>query len=67
MRQAELGKLDLDKPVSQYIDPWNAKQTPPNLPLASLYGPTINSVTTRMLLQMRSGLQDVGCFYLSCV
>jgi hypothetical protein len=60
MRLVEAGKLDLDAPVHQYIDPWNAKQSPPVKSLVGLWDgdTTINKVTSRQLLQMRSGLQE---------
>jgi hypothetical protein len=65
MRLVEAGKLDLDQPVHQYIDPWNAKQSPPVASLAELWGgrlskegQMIEKVTSRQLLQMRSGLGE---------
>ena len=60
MRLHEEGLLDLDAPVHTAIDPWLAKQTPPQPPLLDIWGgdTTINTVTGRQLLQMRSGIQD---------
>ena len=60
LKQAETGNLDLDKPISFYLDPWFHRQGIP--PLATLWegqsGGDIAQVTTRMLLQMRSGIGD---------
>ena len=58
LRQAELGKLDLDKPVHIYIDPWHQEQGLPTL--LHMWGgdETINTVTGRQLLQMRGGVAD---------
>ena len=59
MRLVERGLISLDAPVYKYIDPWNAKHTPPRPTLLELFGDArINTVTMRQLLQMRSGLQD---------
>jgi len=60
LRSAELGLLDLDSPAFTYIDPWLAKQTPPIPCLLKQWkgNPVINTVTVRMLLSMRSGIQD---------
>lgn len=58
LRQVELGKLDLDKPVYTYIDPWNAKQGRPTLKELWNGDETINQVTGRQLLGMRGGVQD---------
>jgi CubicO group peptidase (beta-lactamase class C family) len=66
MRQQELKKLDLDTPIHQYIDSWNAKQTPPQPSLLEMWGgnKVINTVTSRQLLQMRGGMQEYNDFEL---
>lgn len=71
MQLAEQGKLDLDAPVHLTVDPWLAAQSPPGKPLRALWGgdsespladttvtPTIERVTARHLLSMRSGLGE---------
>ena len=59
LQLAEQGKLDLDKPITEYIDPWFAQLPVPRFPLAIMWGnASIINVTTRMLLSMRSGLMD---------
>ena len=60
VRSAELGLLDLDAPAYTYIDPWLAKQTPPVASLLKQWNgdSTINTVTVRHLLSMRSGIKD---------
>eukprot|EP00041_Stephanoeca_diplocostata_P007460 m.105981 g.105981 ORF g.105981 m.105981 type:complete len:614 (+) comp16888_c0_seq1:169-2010(+) len=57
---AEEGLIDLDEPVYKYIDPWHAKQNPPVPTLLQIWenNSVIQQVTSRQLLQMRSGLQD---------
>ena len=53
------GLLDLDAPVTNYIDPWFENQKPPRPPLALLWrNASIKKITSRQLLQMRSGMQD---------
>lgn len=60
VRCAELGLLDLDDPAHMYIDPWLAGQDPPVDSLLVQWGgdDTINDVTIRQLLSMRSGVKD---------
>ena len=60
MRLVEQGTISLDEPVYKTIDPWHAKQNPPVPSLLTLWGgdTTIQKVTTRHLLTMRSGIQD---------
>jgi len=60
LRSAELGLLDLDAPAYTYIDSWLAKQTPPIASLLQQWNgdSTINTVTIRHLLSMRSGIKD---------
>jgi len=60
LRQAEQGRLDLDAPVHALVDPWLAGQSPPVPPLVDLWGgdERINTVTSRQLLAMRSGVVD---------
>lgn len=59
LQLVEQGKLDLDVPITTYTDPWLAKQNPPRLPLAYIWeNAAIMNVTTRQLLNMRSGLHD---------
>ena len=60
LRYVDLGKLDLDDPAHTYIDAWLAKQNPPVGPLLKLWNgdKTINKVTIRQLLSMRSGVKD---------
>jgi CubicO group peptidase (beta-lactamase class C family) len=60
VRLAELGQIDLDAPAHTYIDPWLAAQSPPVESLLKQWGgdATINEVTVRQLLSMRSGIKD---------
>jgi CubicO group peptidase (beta-lactamase class C family) len=60
LRCAELGLLSLDDPAHVHIDPWLARQDPPVPTLLAQWNgdATINSVTVRQLLSMRSGVQD---------
>ena len=60
VRLAELGRIDLDAPAHTYIDPWLAAQSPPVDSLLKQWGgdTTINEVTVRQLLSMRSGIRD---------
>ena len=60
MHLVDEGKLNLDAPVMQYIDPWLAAQKPPQPSLNEIWhgNPLINVVTARQLLGMRSGIPD---------
>ena len=60
MQLVEMGKLDLDKPVHLYVDPWRARQQPPQPALKELWGgnAALDVITARQLLQMRGGLAD---------
>jgi len=64
LQLAEAGKLDLDAPMHEHVDKWlretGLRETGvPWAPLSALWGvATINNVTTRQLLAMRSGLRD---------
>jgi CubicO group peptidase (beta-lactamase class C family) len=60
LRSAELGLLELDTPAYRYIDPWLAQQRPPMESLLKQWNgnSVINTVTVRMLLNMRSGIKD---------
>jgi CubicO group peptidase (beta-lactamase class C family) len=58
MRQAELGRLDLDTPVHHILDPWLTNQGLPNLSDLWNGDATITLVTARHLLGMQSGLGD---------
>ena len=63
MRYAEQGLIKLDAPVYTYIDPFLARQKPPLPSLNEQFGggddgAAVNSVTTRELLSMRSGIKD---------
>jgi len=62
MRMSEQGRLDLDAPVVEFVDPWLRAQ---NLPtLTDIFGlgndtnGSILQVTSRMLLSMQSGVPD---------
>ena len=66
LQLAEAGKLDLDKPVVDYIDPWLAqlgvaKVGQPFPKLTTWWGQSplyVNRMTTRQLLSMRGGIGD---------
>jgi len=58
MKVVSEGKLELDKPVAPIIDPWLLKNN--KTKLSQIYGPAekVNSITTRQLLAMQSGIGD---------
>ena len=58
LKLQEAGKLDLDAPVHSLVDPWLQAHGLPSLLECWGGDPTINLVTTRHLLQMRSGIPD---------
>ena len=60
LRYVDLGLIHLDSPAYTYIDPWGAQQNPPMAPLLQQWNgdATINTVTVRQLLSMRSGVKD---------
>ena len=57
MRLVDQGKLELDKPFHAIVDPWLKAQG--NKTLVEMWGDkTIETVTVRHLLSMRSGIRD---------
>ena len=60
MRLHEAGTIDIDAPVHQYIDPWLYNQSCTEKSLLELWNgdTTINVVSARMLMNMRSGIAD---------
>ena len=58
MRLVEKKKLQLDEPFHQVVDPWLKKQGEPSLLQLWNNDTTIQTVTVRHLLQMRSGIPD---------
>ena len=58
LRLHEAGKLELDRPVHEILDPWLQGQGLPTLQVLWRGDRTIARVTTRQLLGMASGVQD---------
>ena len=58
MTLVEAGLLDLDEPVYKLVDPWLKAQGLPSMLQLWDGEPHIQLVTTRQLLQMRSGIPD---------
>ena len=53
----ETGVIDIDKPVHNYIDPF-LKRTNGTTLMAIYANATINTITARQLMAMRSGVAD---------
>lgn len=58
LKLAQVGVLNLDEPVYKAVDPWLKSQGHASLAATWHGDTTINTVTARMLLSMRSGIPD---------
>jgi len=58
LKLVEAGKLDLDEPAHQIVDPWLQAQGLPTLLEVFNGDPKINLVTPRQLFSMRAGVRD---------
>ena len=56
MKLVENGTIGFNDPISMHVDPWLTRVN--GTTLAGVFGPPINNVTVRMLLNMRSGIPD---------
>ena len=63
LQLAEAGRVDLDRSIASYVDPWNAAQTPPVPSLFTQFGANktaaaFANATVRDLMSMQTGLRD---------
>ena len=65
----KFGALGIDTPLHQVVDPWLARQTPPQPTLLELWkgDKVIQEVTLRQIMGMSAGFQDYSDPDLECV
>eukprot|EP00040_Diaphanoeca_grandis_P044761 m.13476 g.13476 ORF g.13476 m.13476 type:complete len:492 (-) comp9745_c0_seq1:116-1591(-) len=58
MRMKELGWIDIDKPIANYVDHVLFKFNGTSMAALWNNDPKVNNITARLLMQMRAGLND---------